>query len=237
MYHPTPIGGTHTLFLLYQSTTCSGVDRSQNVIMYHPTPIGANHAFRLLYINQLPVVEWIVPKNVTLYHPTPIGGTRTFFLLYQSTACSGVDRTQKCYYVSSNANRGDSNFFFSYINQLPVVECIVPKNVVMYHPTPIGVTRTLFLLYQSTACCGVDRTQNVIKYHPKPIGANHAFRLLYINQLPGVEWSAPKIYYYVSSNADWSDSRGVYPKFTSQTPLPVQIVHRSIILHILHPIQ
>jgi hypothetical protein len=57
MYHPTPIGVTRTLFLLYQSTACSGVVCSQNVIMYHPTPIGANHAFRLLYINQLPVVD------------------------------------------------------------------------------------------------------------------------------------------------------------------------------------
>jgi hypothetical protein len=66
--------------LLYQSTACSGVDCTQNVIMYHPTPIGANHAFRLIYINQLPGV--VCTQNDIMYHPTLIGGTHTLFFCY-----------------------------------------------------------------------------------------------------------------------------------------------------------
>jgi hypothetical protein len=63
----------------------------------------------------------------------------------------------------------DSLFlFFCYINQLPVVEWIVPEMLLfMYYPTPNGVTYPEFIKYDptQTACSGVECTQNVIMYH------------------------------------------------------------------------
>jgi hypothetical protein len=137
-----------------------------------------------------------------MYHPTPIGVTRDFCL----------ECTQKCYYVSSNADYwSDVLFRLLYINQLPVVEWIVPKCYYVSSNVDRSDSRFLFgvylkmllciiqrplerrafsfVIYQSTACSGVDRTQNVIMYHPTPIGVTPAFCL-----------ECTQKCYYVSSN-------------------------------------
>jgi hypothetical protein len=62
-----------------------------------------------------------------------------------------------------------------------------------------------FFCYISINCLYISGAYpKCIMYHPTTIGATRAFLLLFINQLP-VEWSVPKIY-YISSNADRSDS-------------------------------
>jgi hypothetical protein len=186
-------------------------------ITYHPTPIGATRAFRLLYINQLPTAwrSGVYPKFIT-YHPTPIVATRAFRLLYinhlPGVEWSGV---YPKFIISSNADRLDVIFPLLYIIQLPVVERSVPKIYYVSSSADRSNSRFSFVIYQSTACILVERTQNILyiiqrqSERPTPIGATRAFRLLYINQLPGVEWSGvewsvPKIY-YISSNADRLD--------------------------------
>jgi hypothetical protein len=124
-------------------------------------------------------ISGMYPKCI-IYHPTPIGATRRAFsfVMYQSTACILVECTQNVLYIIQRRSIGATRRAFS------------------------------FFIYQSTAySSGVY--PKFITYHPTPIGATRAFCLLYINQLPvveGMEWSVPKIY-YVSSNADRSNSR------------------------------
>jgi hypothetical protein len=112
----------------------------------------------------------------------------------------------------------------------------VPKSFIKYHPTPIGAT-CFFFCYISINClkwivpkmllCIIQRRSErlalfvwsvpnfFIKYHPTPIGAT-CFFVCFIS-INCLKWIVPKCY-YVSSNADRSDSRfscGVYPIFLS----------------------
>jgi hypothetical protein len=143
--------------------------------------------FRLLNINQLPVVD------------------RT-----QNLLCIIQSRSERL------------ALFVCYINQLPVVDrtqnllCIIQRRserlvlFVCYINQLPGVERTQNILHIIQLPTGANRTQNVLYIiQRRSEQLDVLFRLLYINQLPVVEWSLPKMY-YISSNADRSDSRKIY---------------------------
>jgi hypothetical protein len=121
--------------------------------MYHPTPIGGTCTFCFCYINQLPVVEWIVPKNVVMYHPTSIGGTHTFFfVIYQSTACSGVYPKVVMYHPTSI--RGNLHSFFM-LYQSTACSGVYRTQKCYYVSSNADWSDPHFLffvVYESTAC-------------------------------------------------------------------------------------
>jgi hypothetical protein len=91
-----------------------------------------------------------------------------------------------------------------------------------------------FVIYQSTAYWSGAYPKFII-YHPTP---NISFNCL-------LEWSVPKIY-YISSNADRSDSRfsfviyqstaywsGAYPKFNIYHPMPIGATRAFRLLYII----
>jgi hypothetical protein len=232
----------YCFFFCYISINCliSGV--SPRFIICHPTPIDSiirrrlqGLAFFVCYISINCLYQWSVPKMYYISSNADCSDSRFSFVIYQSTACSGVECTQNVLYIIQRRSEWLA-LFVCYISINCLYSGVYPKCII-YHPTPIGVTRAFCLLYHSTACSGVECTQNLlyiiqrrserlalfvcyisinclysgvypkcIVYHPTPIGATRAFRLLYINQLPVVEWSVTKIY-YISSNADRSNSR------------------------------
>jgi hypothetical protein len=82
-----------------------------------------------------------------MYHPTPIRVTPAFCL----------ECTQKCYYVSSNADWSDVLFRLLYINQLPVVEWIVPKLYYVSSNANRSDSRFLFGVYLKMLLCIIQR--------------------------------------------------------------------------------
>jgi hypothetical protein len=106
------------------------------------------------------------------------------FVIYQSTACILVKCTQNVLYIlQRQSERLALSVCYISINCL-YISGAYPKCII-YHPTPIGVTRRpfSFVIYESTAYWSGVYPKYII-YHPTPIGATCAFHLLYINQLP-----------------------------------------------------
>jgi hypothetical protein len=123
------------------------------------------------------------------------------FVCYISINCllHGEWSVPKIYYISSNADRLDVLFLLLYHSTV-YWSGAYPKFTI-YHPTLIGATRAFCLLYINQLPTGVERTKNLLY-----IIQRRALFVCYISFNCLLEWSVPKMY-YISSNADWSDSR------------------------------
>jgi hypothetical protein len=94
--------------------------------------------FRLLYINQLPVVEWSVPK---MYYISSNAD--------RSDSCKindvsfNADRTQNLLYIIQRRSQR-LDVFFRLLYQSTACSGSYPK-FIMYHPTLIGATRAFCL--------------------------------------------------------------------------------------------
>jgi hypothetical protein len=174
----------------------------------------------------------VYPKFI-IYHPTLIGATRRAFsfVIYQSTACILECTQNVLYIIQRRSEQLDMLILLLYINQLPVYWS-VPKMYYISSNSDRSNSLFSFVIYQSTACILVERTQNllcIIQHRSE----RQALFFCYISINRILEWSVPKTY-YVSSNADRSDSRfsfviyqstaywsGVYPKFIMYHPSPI----------------
>jgi hypothetical protein len=151
--------GLRFSFVIYQSTACiSG--SYQKCIIYHPTSIGATERRTQ---NLLSMIQRRLER----------------LALFVWSACMYTQN------LLSIIQRRSERLAFSLVIYHPTacsgVECT--QNVIMYHPTPIGVTYPKFIKYDPTPI-GATRAFCVecmhvypkfIKYYPTPIGATCFF--------------------------------------------------------------
>jgi hypothetical protein len=171
--------------LLYINQLPVSVDRTQNVLYIIQRQSGTSiGALFVCYISINCLYQGIVPKMYCISSNADRSDLTCFFVCYISINCMYQWIVPKMYYISSNADRQhrserlDVLFCLLYINQLPVVEWSVPKNLLYIIQRRSERLDVLFcLLYQSTACSG--SSPKFIMYHPTPIGVTHAFCLLY----------------------------------------------------------
>jgi hypothetical protein len=147
--------------------------------------------FFVCYISINCLYQWIVPNMYYISSNADWGDSRFSFVIYQSTACISGSYP-KC--IIYHPTLIDSTcFFFCYISfncLCSGVECtqILCQKCIKYHPTPIGAT-----LYQWIVPKMYYISSNADRQH-RSERLDVLFHLSYINQLPVVEWSVPKMY-------------------------------------------